>query len=187
MFAFVLNLATSTCGFARLSLRRSCLQTAPAAAQGPCDIYNNAGTPCVAAHSMTRALYGNYNGALYQVLRVADNQTVDVGVMAAGGVANAATQDAFCGTQACVVQRIYDQSPMANHLDIGPGGGAVPRGDKPVNATRHKVRRALAVALGLLAVTLAWLAPASAPAAFPSMCPRLVPSSPLVAGDAGRQ
>ena len=26
-----------------------------------------------------------------------------------------------------------------NHLDIGPGGGAAPRGDLPVNATRHRL------------------------------------------------
>jgi hypothetical protein len=31
------------------------------------------------------------------------------------------------------------QSPKANHLDIAPPGGAVPRGDKPVNATRHAI------------------------------------------------
>ena len=29
-----------------------------AATQGPCDIYAAGGTPCVAAHSTTRALYG---------------------------------------------------------------------------------------------------------------------------------
>lgn len=28
---------------------------------------------------------------------------------------------------------------MLNHLDIGPPGGAVPRPDKPVNATRHPI------------------------------------------------
>ena len=35
---------------------------AQAATQGPCDIYATGGTPCVAAHSTTRALYGAYNG-----------------------------------------------------------------------------------------------------------------------------
>ncbi|KAK4553786.1 hypothetical protein LTR86_009284 [Recurvomyces mirabilis] len=33
---------------------------------GPCDIYASGGTPCVAAHGTTRALYSGYNGALYQ-------------------------------------------------------------------------------------------------------------------------
>ena len=29
---------------------------------GPCDIYASAHMPCVAAHSMVRALYATYNG-----------------------------------------------------------------------------------------------------------------------------
>ena len=47
--------------------------------EGPCDIYARANTPCVAAHSLTRALYGNYNGNLYQVRR-ADGETKDIPV-----------------------------------------------------------------------------------------------------------
>lgn len=39
---------------------------------GPCDILHGAGTPCVAAHSVVRALYTNYTGALYRVLRDSD-------------------------------------------------------------------------------------------------------------------
>ena len=35
---------------------------AAAAAAGPCDLYFKGGTPCVAAHSMTRALYAAYTG-----------------------------------------------------------------------------------------------------------------------------
>ena len=34
--------------------------TPPPRPQGPCDIYGAAGTPCVAAHSTTRALYAAY-------------------------------------------------------------------------------------------------------------------------------
>ena len=47
-------------------------QAARPAAQGPCDIYAAGGTPCVAAHSTTRALYASYNGPLYQVGRLSD-------------------------------------------------------------------------------------------------------------------
>ena len=36
-------------------------------AEGPCDILQTAGNPCVAAHSTVRALYENYNGKLYNV------------------------------------------------------------------------------------------------------------------------
>ena len=31
---------------------------------GPCDIYARGKTPCVAAHSMTRALYAAYDGSV---------------------------------------------------------------------------------------------------------------------------
>src|SRR5438445_623397 len=53
---------------------------ARAASQGPCDIYAAGGTPCVAAHSTTRALYGSYAGSLYQVRRSSDNSTRNIGV-----------------------------------------------------------------------------------------------------------
>ena len=67
-----------------------------ATANGVCDIFAAGKTPCVAAHSTTRALYEEYQGALYQVRRSSDNATADIGVSTAGGVANSATQDAFC-------------------------------------------------------------------------------------------
>ncbi len=59
--------------------------TAIAAGTGPCDIYASGGTPCVAAHSTVRALYGSYNGNLYQVRRASDNTTKDIPVLTAGG------------------------------------------------------------------------------------------------------
>jgi len=109
------------------------------AADGPCDIYGRDNTPCVAAHSVVRALYGTYKGPLYQVRREADNATLDISVLSPGGFADTAAQDTFCAHSQCVVQRIYDQSPMANHLDPAPAGGAVHRPDRAVNASRHKV------------------------------------------------
>src|SRR5947208_7918349 len=90
--------------------------TARAATQGPCDIYASGGTPCVAAHSTTRALYGAYSGNLYQVRRSSDNTTKDIGVLSAGGYANAATQDSFCAGTSCVITIIYDQSGPGNTL-----------------------------------------------------------------------
>ena len=53
------------------------------ATKGPCDIYAEDGGPCVAAHSTVRALYGGYNGPLYQVKK-SDGTTKDIGVLAAG-------------------------------------------------------------------------------------------------------
>ena len=89
----------------------------------PCDIYAGAGTPCVAAHSMTRALYANYDGPIYQVVRRTDGKRLDIGLLIQGGAADAAAQDAFCNGAACMVTRIYDQSPFHNDLSIEGAGG----------------------------------------------------------------
>lgn len=43
-----------------------------------CDVYAYGKTPCVAAHSTTRALFDAYNGALYQVKRAYDSATADI-------------------------------------------------------------------------------------------------------------
>ena len=77
------------------------INVAPPRQEGPCDIYEADGCPCVAAHSTTRALYASYNGPLYQVMRQSDGKTLDIGVVQpstgdAGGYADAAAQDAFC-------------------------------------------------------------------------------------------
>ncbi|GAA1165199.1 arabinofuranosidase catalytic domain-containing protein [Kitasatospora gansuensis] len=108
--------------------------SARAATAGPCDIYAAGGTSCVAAHSTTRALYSAYGGALYQVRRSSDGRTQNVGVVSAGGVANAATQDAFCAGTSCVVTVIFDQSGHGNDLAYqGPGGAG--GSDTPASAT----------------------------------------------------
>jgi len=108
---------------------------AQAASQGPCDIYAAGGTPCVAAHSTTRALFGSYSGSLYQVRRSSDGATTNIGVLSAGGVANAAAQDSFCSGTSCVITIIYDQSGHNNNLTQAPAGGAAPGPDNLANAT----------------------------------------------------
>jgi len=121
-------------------LRFSFAATLVAASDGPCDIYSISGTPCVAAHSMVRALYGSYKGPLYQVRRSSDNATLDVGLVEPGAVADVTDQDRFCSAGDCVVQRIYDQSPRANHLDPAPGGPFYARAPcRGVNASRSRV------------------------------------------------
>ena len=123
--------------------------------EGPCDIYAAAGNPCVAAHSTTRALYGSYNGHLYQVLRQSDRTTLDIGVVPpsgsdAGGYADAAKQDAFCANTYCWIATIYDQSGKHNDLTQAPRGGFsgpamggfnnLPIADMaPITAMGHKV------------------------------------------------
>ena len=97
--------------------------SAQAATTGPCDIYASGGTPCVAAHSTTRALYGSYTGSLYQVRRASDNATTNIAPLAAGGVANAAAQDSFCAGTTCLITIIYDQSGRGNNLTQAPPGG----------------------------------------------------------------
>jgi len=67
--------------------------TAAAAATSlPCDVYAAGGTPCVTAHSTTRALFASYGGPLYQIQRSSDSGNLTISVGAAGGVANAAPQ-----------------------------------------------------------------------------------------------
>ena len=81
----------------------------------------------MAAYSTVRALYSGYNGPLYQVRRVSDGGTTDVGLLAAGGYANATQQDTFCAHTNCVITEIYDQSPQHNDLTIeGPDAPAPP-------------------------------------------------------------
>lgn len=108
-----------------------------------CDIYGYGKTPCVAAHSTTRALYDAYNGPLYQVRRAYDSATTDIkyikstkdrstGVLLTfdhlyrplgpGRTANATIQDIFCAYTTCNITQIYDQSGHGNHLTQAPPG-----------------------------------------------------------------
>jgi len=96
-------------------------------AQGPCDIYAAGGTPCVAAHSTTRALLASYRGPLYRVVRQSDGKALDIGVVRAtatdaGGYADAAAQDAFCDSTLCNISVLYDQSGKGNHFYQAPPG-----------------------------------------------------------------
>ncbi|KAF4769611.1 hypothetical protein N7455_006450 [Penicillium solitum] len=115
--------------FSRRSFERFCALVLSLAATGtlveagPCDIYASGNTPCIAAHSTTRALYSAYTGALYQVKRGSDDTTTDISPLSAGGVANAAAQDKFCSSTTCLITIIYDQSGRGNHLKQAPPGG----------------------------------------------------------------
>jgi hypothetical protein len=116
-----------------------------AATSLPCDIYAAAGTPCVAAHSTVRALYATYNGALYQVKRASDGTTTNISTLAAGGYANAATQNTFCNNTTCTITEIFDQSGNGNNLTIEGAGGngsadvAADANALPITAGGHAV------------------------------------------------
>lgn len=111
----------------------------------PCDIYGAAGTACVAAHSMTRALYKDYDGPLYSVQRSSDGTSKDIPLLTKGGFSDAAVQDRFCKDTTCIITKIYDQSPMHNDLPIegaGENGKAdigAPANALPVMAGGHPV------------------------------------------------
>ena len=108
----------------------------------PCDIFAAGSTPCVAAHSLVRALFATFDGPLYRVKRASDNTTAMIGVDTPGGYADAAVQDRFCKGSDCIVDMIMDQTTNENHLLVGvggdvatgPGGRAAP--DFGLNASR---------------------------------------------------
>jgi len=115
------------------------------AAKCPCDIYEAGGTPCVAAHSTVRALYSSYSGNLYQVRRLSDNKTKDIGVVGLGGIVNAAAQDSFLANNAKgTISIIYDQSNNANHLKSnctgtwGPPDTEAVATDAPIKINGYK-------------------------------------------------
>ncbi|MCJ1330371.1 hypothetical protein MMC10_007054 [Thelotrema lepadinum] len=109
--------------FLRQTLALGLVATGSLVAAGPCDLYSSGGTPCVAAHSTTRALYSAFAGSLYQVKRGSDGATTNIAPLSAGGVANAAAQDSFCASTTCLITIIYDQSGRGNHLTQAPPGG----------------------------------------------------------------
>jgi non-reducing end alpha-L-arabinofuranosidase len=80
----------------------------------PGDVAKAAGTPFVAAHSMTRALFSAYKGPLFKAIRTSDNKEQDIGVTAAGLV-DAAALKTFC-TGACKLATLYDQSGNGNDM-----------------------------------------------------------------------
>lgn len=107
-------------------------------AGAPCDIFEADGTPCVAAHSTTRALFANYTGPLYSVTRSSDNVSRSIPLLAPGGYANASVQDAFCAGAECVISRLFDQSSHGNDLVVFKYDT---RRDRAANASadRHSV------------------------------------------------
>jgi hypothetical protein len=115
---------------------------------GPCDIYAAASpaVPCVAAYSTTRSLYSTYTGPLYQVRkggnRLGTGGTLQDIAQVAGGKADSAAQDAFCGTETCTFSTLYDQSGKANHLKVAPAGcyeGTASEPDYESDAKRKSV------------------------------------------------
>jgi Alpha-L-arabinofuranosidase B, catalytic len=78
-----------------------------AAYQGPCDVLSGG---CAEAYSVTRAMRVAYTGPLFQLTKVSDKTTKDIGQTADHAV-DLSTWSAFCGGTAagCVVSKIYAQ------------------------------------------------------------------------------
>jgi hypothetical protein len=124
-----------------LHRRARCAFTSCYSALLCCCVLVPQGTPCVAAHSVVRALYGAFAGKLYSVKRLSDGTVADIGVLEAGGLANAAVQDAFCRATSCTIERIFDQSPRGNHIAPPSSSGGrsyqcPAAGCLPVNASK---------------------------------------------------
>lgn len=105
---------------------------------GPCDIYAQANTPCVAAHSTVRALYAAYNGPLYEIRRASDKTTQKVPVLSPGGFADISVQDTFCKGTTCTISVIYDQSENKNDLAKSPVAYWLKNGGNEANAADGK-------------------------------------------------
>jgi hypothetical protein len=106
--------------------------------QGPCDIYQAAGTPCGAAHSTVRALYASYTGPLYQVQKASDKSTKDI-MVGTDGFAKSSDQDSFCSGTTCTIPIIYDQSPNGNHLRVTFWAYWLMSGGNPATANAAKI------------------------------------------------
>jgi hypothetical protein len=105
---------------------------------GPCDIYQAAGTPCVAAHSTVRALFAAYTGPLYQVQKASDKTTKDI-VVGTDGFVKSSDQDSFCSGTTCTIPIIYDQSGNENHLRVTFWAYWLMTGGNPATADAAKV------------------------------------------------
>jgi hypothetical protein len=80
-----------------------------------------------------------YDGPLYQI-RIGGSYTgtggtlKDIGPIAGGVFADGAAQDTLCGSSACTISKLYDQSGKANDLTVAGAGCYVTTPDTEANA-----------------------------------------------------
>jgi hypothetical protein len=96
-------------------------------AEGPCDIYEKGGNPCVAAYSTIRRLLSTYTGPLYQVRSGSNAMNTGTGGMThdipqVNGFADLAAQTTACANTTCTVSKLYDQSGKGNHIGVAKAG-----------------------------------------------------------------
>jgi hypothetical protein len=112
----------------------------------PCDVLKQAGSTCASAHSTVRVIVPGYSGRLYQLCKggtkagpnSCTGQSQDIA--AVDGYADAASHEQFCGEDACLITKIYDQSGNGNDLEPSPPGGAKTSADTPARAMALPVK-----------------------------------------------
>jgi hypothetical protein len=112
----------------------------------PCDVLKQAGTTCSSAHSTVRVIVPGYSGRLYQLCKGGSKpgpnsctgQTQDINAI--DGYVDVASHEQFCGDDACLITKIYDQSGNGNDLEPSPPGGAKTSPDTPARAMALPVK-----------------------------------------------
>jgi hypothetical protein len=103
---------------------------------------------------MVRKLSSTYTGPLYQVRKGGPSVILGTGgtpsylptggatrdIEVVSGLADAAAQDSFCGSEGCSVSILYDQSGRGNHLTAAPAGCYVGTASQPDYESNAKAR-----------------------------------------------
>jgi hypothetical protein len=86
--------------------------------KGPCDVLTGG---CAEAYGVARGMRASYAGPLFQLGRLSDKATLDVG-QTSGHMADMTTWSAFCGgvQSNCVVSKIYAQVQAGGNNDLVP-------------------------------------------------------------------
>jgi hypothetical protein len=85
-----------------------------------------------------RALYADYKGPLYKVVRP-NQESANISVLTSGlgtGYADGKAHKKFCAAGDCVIANVFDQSPQGNHLYPRITDGVF---HKMVNASKHNI------------------------------------------------
>jgi hypothetical protein len=100
----------------------------------------------VSAHSTVRVIVTGYDKALYQLCKGGSSpgpsscKGTTIDIMPKDGYADVEAHEEFCGTEACTITKIYDQSGKGNDLEPAPKGGAKQTPDNPAKAMALPVK-----------------------------------------------
>ena len=100
----------------------------PPAYAGPCDVISGG---CAEAYSVTRAMTTSYGGSLFQLVRLSDSSTLNVGQT--NHVVDTSGIPAFCSNTYCLYSEIYAQVNGNNLIPSMSANGA--GGTRPAECT----------------------------------------------------